>query len=216
MRRAALVLILPLLAGAGATPPLPPKHIIMPLFSRVFDFHTQEAFVVQPIQRTEREVLFEFLQKGETFDNWTRLVTVRAFRGLGASPLTTRDIATRLFDPKGCLKAGGVSVGPEEQVFDTLRRTIVVISCGRSPGNAYAGDKAGGGEQDFIYLFRDDAHLYTLQYAMRGSGFDRPPIDPATAGSVLSEQFGPVLLCAGPDQPGCQEAMIITSLNGGK
>jgi len=216
MRKRALLLLLPFLAGAGASPPLPPNHIVMPLFSRVFDFRTQDVFVAQPLQRNEQQVLVEFLQKGETFDNWTRLVTVRGFRGLGASPMTTRDIAARLFDPKGCLKAGGVAVGPEQTIAGPLRRSTVIISCGRSPGNAYAGDKAGGGEQDIMYLFRDDTHVYTLQYAMRGASFDAPPIDPAKAGAILNEQFGPVLLCATAEQPGCQEAMITTALHGGK
>ena len=214
MRRRAVLLFLPLLVGAAGAPALPSKHVVMPLFSRVFDFRTEDAFSAQPLQRNDQQVLLEFLSKGETFDTWTRLVTVRGFRGLGASPMTTREIATRLFDPKGCTKAGSLFVGPEEQVFGQLRRSVAVISCGHSPGNIYPGEKTGGGEQDFLYLFRDDAHLYTLQYAMRGSSFDAPPIDPARAGSILSEQFGPVLLCTGPDQPGCKETMISASRNG--
>lgn len=215
MRRRAGLLLLPLLVGAAAPQTLPPKHVVMPVFSRVFDFRTQDTFAAQPVQRNDRQVLLEFLSKGETFDTWTHLVTVRGFRGLGASPMTTREIATRLFDPKGCTKAGTLFVGPEEVVFGQLRRSFVVISCGHSSGNIYPGEKAGGGEQDFLYLFRDDAHLYTLQYAMRGSSFDTPPIDPARAEAILSEQFGPVLLCAGPDQPGCRDTMAIASRNGG-
>lgn len=216
MKRRALLPFLLLLIGATAAPGLPPSHIVMPLFKRVFDFRTQDRFVAQPLQRNEREVLLEFLPRGETFDTWTRLITVRGFRGLGASPMTTRQIATQLFDPKGCAKSGNLFVGPEEQISGLLRRTIVVISCGHSPGNIYPGEKMGGGEQDFIYLFRDEAHLYSLQYAMRGSGFDTPPIDPARAGSILSEQFGPVLLCVDANQPGCRETMSTNSPNGGK
>ena len=216
MKRAAALLALPFLIGAQAAPAGLSRPVVMPLFKRVFDFHTRFGFNPQPLQRNEREVLLEFLQTGETFDTWTRLITVRGFRDVGASPMSTREIATRLFDPKPCGASGNLFVGPEQTIRGALRRTVVTISCGHSPGYVYPGEKAGGGEQDFIYLFRDDQHVYTLQYAMRGPGFDKPPIAPAMAASILTEQFGEVRLCATDDDPGCKPALDFARKNGWK
>ena len=216
MKRRALFLALTILFGAQAVADTVSRPVVMPLFRRVFDFNVAAGFTPQPLQRNDKEVLVEFLQNGETFDTWTRLVTVRGFRGIGASPASTREIAAQLFDPKPCGKSGSLFVGPEQTVTGTLRRTVVTISCGRSSGTVYPGEKAGGGEQDFLYVFRDNLHVYTLQYAMRGPAFDKPPIDPARAEAILTEQFGDVRLCASADEPGCKRAMDFAATRGFK
>lgn len=203
--RLALILAAPWLAAAQSAAAPEPNHIVMPLFKRVLDFHIDATFAPQPLQRNATNVLLEFLAEGESFENWRRLVTVRALRGLGASATSTKDIARQLFDPKPCGTSGRLDVGIEQPVIGTLRRTVVVISCGRSPGTAFPGDKKGYGEQDFIYLFRDETNVYTLNYAVRGPGFDKPPINPATAEAVLTQQFGEVRLCGSVDEPGCKE-----------
>lgn len=203
--RWALILAVPLLAAAQSAAAPEPNHVVMPLLKRVLDFHIDATFAPQPLQRNATTVLLEFLVEGETFENWRRLVTVRALRGLGASTTSTKDIARQLFDPKPCGTSGRLDVGAEQPVVGPLKRSVVVISCGRSPGTAFAGDKAGQGEQDFIYLFRDDTNVYTLNYAVRGPGFDRPPIDPANAEAVLTQQFGEVRLCGSVNEPGCKE-----------
>jgi hypothetical protein len=45
------------------------------------------------VQRTNENngynILIEYISKSETFDNWTRMVTIQAYRGLGRSPATT-------------------------------------------------------------------------------------------------------------------------------
>lgn len=209
-------LALSVLLGAQAVADTVTRPVVMPLFRRVFDFRVPAGFAPQPLQRNEREILIEFLQNGETFDNWTRLITVRGFRGIGAGPLSTREIATRLFDPKPCGKSGSLYVGPEQPLVGMLRRSVVVISCGHSPGNVYPGEKQGGGEQGFIYVFRDELHIYTLQYAIRGPGFDTPPIEPAKAETLLRQQFGEVRLCATADEPGCKPAMDFAAAHGFK
>ena len=215
MKRLALV-ALSVLIGSQAVADTVYRPVVMPLFRRVFDFRVPAGFVPQPLQRNDKEVLVEFLQIGETFDTWTRLITVRGFRGLGASPLPTYEIATNLFDPKPCGPTGRVYIGPEKPIVGTLRRSVVVISCGPASGKAYAGEKAGGGEQDFIYLFRDDQHLYTLQYAIRGASFDKPPIDPSQADAILTAALGDVRLCASADEPGCKPAMDFAASRGFK
>lgn len=203
--RIALMFAAPLLAAAQPVAAPETNHVVMPLFKRVLDFHVDAAFAPQPLQRNARNVLLEFLVEGDTFDTWRRLVTVRALRDIGGSPMTTQDIARQLFDPKPCGRSGRLDIGTEQAMAGGLRRTVVVISCGRSSGSAFPGDKKGLGEQDFIYLFRDEAHVYTLNYAVRGAGFDKPPIDPASAEAVLAEQFGVVRLCGSVDEPGCKE-----------
>lgn len=207
---------LAVLIGSQAVADTGDRPVVMPLFRRVVDFRAPAGFTPQPLQRNDKEVLVEFLQNGETFDTWTRLITVRGFRGIGGSPMSTRDIATRLFDPKACGASGSLFVGPEQPVVGTLRRSVVVISCGRASGGTYAGEKAGGGEQDFLYVFRDDLHIYTVQYAMRGPSFDKPPIDPAKGEAILNGALGEVRLCASADEPGCQRAMDFAAAHGFK
>ena len=61
----------------------------VPLFGRTLSFQLPSGMVVANNKRNDTHVLIEYVPKGETLGNWTRLVTVQAYRGLGAAQETT-------------------------------------------------------------------------------------------------------------------------------
>lgn len=68
-------------------------------------------------KRSDTNVLMEFVPKGETLANWTRLVTVQAYRGLGESPRSSADIARQEFYPEACNIGPIYRDGGERVVF---------------------------------------------------------------------------------------------------
>lgn len=141
-------------------------------------------------------VLVEYVPRGQNVGNWTRMATVQAYRGLGASATPTAAIARQAFYPASC-RAGPIYRDFGEQtVAPGMRRTLVAIGCASLPEGAYPQALKGAGEQDFIMIFRDAETVYTLNYAERGAPFagKAPPHDPARTAEVLRAQFGDVAL----------------------
>lgn len=141
-------------------------------------------------------VLIEYVPKGQNVGNWTRMVTVQAYRGLGASPTPTAAIARQAFYPASCRTGPIYRDFGERPVAPGVRRTLVAIGCASLPAGAYPKSLKGAGEQDFIMIFRDAETVYTLNYAERGAPFSgkAPPRDPASTAEILTAQFGDVRL----------------------
>lgn len=166
------------------------------LYGRTLSFTLPAGMTLVYDKGDGTTVLKEYVPQGETFTNWTRMVTIQAYRGLGSDPASTAEIAQRAFYPAAC------KVGPiyrdngERSVGDGLQRSLVVNGCASLPPGAYPEALAGAGEQDFILIFRDDETIYTLNYAVRGKPFagKAPPIDIATAEAVIKNMFGEVRL----------------------
>lgn len=168
----------------------------IPLFTRTLAFQLPADIVVANRQQNGTNVLIEFVPRGETLANWTRLVTIQAYRGLGASPLTSAEIAHSAFYPAACSNGPLYRVGAEGEAAPGLRRTIVATGCASLPAGAYPQALAGAGEQDFIMMFRDVETIYTINYAVRGVPFapSRPPIALGSGEAVLRGVFGVVRL----------------------
>jgi len=194
-------LLVPLLAGSsiGATaapsaPPAVPTRI--DLFDRRLEFVLPTNFVRVTNKVNGTNALIEFAPKGETTANWTQMVTVQAYRGLGRSPHPTSAIARQAFYPAAC------KIGPiygdfgEKLLKGDLKRTIITNGCASLPAGAYPKALKGAGEQDFIMLFRDSETVYTLNIAVRGASFagKAPPIDVARSAEILATHFGMVRL----------------------
>ena len=140
--------------------------------------------------------LIEYVPKGETVANWTRLVTIQAYRGLGTSPQPTAQIARQAFYPAAC-KVGLIYQDNGEKPFaGGLKRSLVINGCASLPPGAYPKALAGAGEQDFILIFRDNDTIYTLNYAVRGKPFagKAPPIALASGETLLRDVFGEIRL----------------------
>ena len=188
-----LALAVPL-SAAGPAPTAGLQRV--PLLGRTLVFRLPAGLVQANNRNNGTNVLIEYVLRGETLANWTRLVTIQAYRGLGASPRTTADIARSAFYPAAC-RNGPIYRDSGEQAFAPgIKRSIVANGCAALPPGAYPEALPGAGEQDFIMVFRDAQSIYTLNYAVRGAPFSGkpPPIPVASAAARLSEVFGNVTL----------------------
>jgi hypothetical protein len=168
----------------------------VPLLGKTLAFTLPTGFVRSTDENNGTNVLIEYLPAGENFENWTRLVTIQAYRGLGQDPRPTAEIARAAFYPAAC-KVGPIYLDlGEKTVAPGLKRTLVVDGCASLPDGAYPQALKGAGEQDFLMIFRDGETIYTLNYAERGEPFKgkSPPRPNANAEKILAEVFGPVTL----------------------
>lgn len=168
----------------------------VPLYGRTLSF-TLPADMQRANDRdngTNR--LIEYTPRGETVANWTRLVTIQAYRGLGTSPQSTGQIARQAFYPAACEVGLIYQDNGEKALGDGLKRTLVINGCASLPPGAYPKALAGAGEQDFILIFRDSDTIYTLNYAVRGKPFagKAPPIALADAEKLIKDIFGDIRL----------------------
>lgn len=168
----------------------------VPLFERTLTFQLPAGMAVANDKRNDTHVLIEYVPKGETLDNWTRLVTIQAYRGLGASPEPTASIARRAFYPAACKIGPIYHDGGEQSMRSGLTRSVIANGCASLPAGTYPKALKGAGEQDFIYMFRDAETIYTLNYAVRGAPFagKSPPVVVDGGEALLREIFGKVAL----------------------
>lgn len=173
----------------------------VPLFGRVLSFTLPAGMDVANRRDNGTNVLIEYVPRGETLGNWTRLVTIQAYRGLGRSPLSSAEIARQAFFPATCNRGPIWRDSGEQAIERGLTRSVIVTGCASLPRGAYPRALPGAGEQDFIYMFRDAETiytLYTLNYAVRGAPFavNAPPVPIDTAEALLRQTFGVVSLRA--------------------
>ena len=215
MKLRGLLTILASLSLAGfatASTEAPPTNFVIRLYARVLGFHLPAGFRAVAPHSDGRQFLMEIVPEGETVENWTRLITIRATRGIPAD-LASADIAKRVFDPASCTQGHLYRDFGERKVEGSLRLSVLAIGCGALPPGAYPAALSGAGEQDFILMFRDDDAIYTLNYAVRGAPFsgDHPPIDPALAEATLRAQFGTARVCATASETGCTDIIAADS-----
>lgn len=166
------------------------------LLGKTLSFALPQGFTRTTNQNNGTNVLIEYLPAGETFADWTRLVTIQAYRGLGKDPRSTAEIARSAFYPAAC-KVGPIYLDlGEKTVAPGLKRTLVVNGCASLPAGAYPQALKGAGEQDFLMIFRDGETIYPLNYAERGKPFQgkAPPRPNADIEKILTETFGQVTL----------------------
>jgi hypothetical protein len=192
-----LALLIAAPASAREKSAVPPNPAVStPLFGRILSFRLPAQMVLTTDKRNDTHVLMEYIPKGQTVANWTRMVTIQAYRGLGASTRTSADIAKSAFFPAACVKGPIYRNQGEKVMTKNLKRSIIVNGCASLPVGAYPKVMAGAGEQDFIMMFRDADTIYALNYAVRGAPFHgkSPPVDITTAEEILEREFGTVNL----------------------
>jgi hypothetical protein len=169
---------------------------IVPLYGRTLTFILPADMVRANDKDNGTNRLIEYTPRGETVANWTRLVTIQAYRGLGTSPQPTGQIARQAFYPAACKVGLIYQDNGEKALGGGLKRTLVINGCASLPPGAYPKALAGAGEQDFILIFRDSDTIYTLNYAVRGKPFagKAPPIALADAEKLLKDMFGEIAL----------------------
>ena len=197
MRPLVLALVGLTLAASGTAHAGPaPSYQSIALPGGTLSFVLSSEFVRVTDKNNGTNVLIEYVPRGQSVANWTRMVTVQAYRGLGASLAPTAEIARQAFYPAAC------RVGPiyhddgAMAVRKGLTLSVIANGCASLPAGAYPKALKGAGEQDFIMMFRDANTIYTLNYAERGKPFTgkAPPRDPEQSNQILREIFGIVSL----------------------
>lgn len=194
MKRAITILFAASLSVTATAAPVPSARVS--LFARTLVFKLPAGFVLANEKRNDTHVLIELVPQGEGLANWKRMITIQAYRGLGASSLSSAQIARQAFYPAACKKEPLYRDQGEKAFGPKLKRSIIVNGCASLPPGAYPKALAGAGEQDFIMMFRDADTIYTLNYAVRGKSFAGKalPVALDSAEGFLQEIFGRVSL----------------------
>lgn len=195
-------------ALAAEAPAVP--NTVIALYGRVLGFNLPDGFVAQAPKSNGTNFLMEFVPEGETVENWTRLVTIQAYKGAGQQATSSADIARSAFEPRACTTGPVYLFGGEQVQHGTLKRSLVVNGCAALPPGAYPKAMAGASERDAILLFRDADNLYALNYAERSPLARKTvPFTLATATAKLAAMYGEVRLCASASEPGCKQVIAI-------
>lgn len=198
-----LAAALPARAQAPAAPKGTPKGtpqgappaaftVISPIYGQLVRFSMPSNFAVAYENAKDGNYIREAVLKGETVNAWTQMITVTGAKGLAGN----RQITPESF--AGSIAAGFKQACPD--TFDTKpfgatrfgdRDGFVVVGgCGRVAGSA-----GKHSETALIIAVRGSADVYTIQWAERAPGADKPAIDDARWQDRLSK-LNPIMFCA--------------------
>lgn len=170
-----------------------------PAFGREVQFHVFGTFEPAYEAKNDRQMIMEFVPRGETVENWTRMITFSAFKGPGASPISTAEMQQRFFNTvKGCEVANFSRVIASGRLADGTEYNLSSNGCGSTAAGGYRGAVSGRGEQFLALLLRDDQNVAVLQYAERGKGFvpGEEPVPDALVEAMMS-RFRSIAFCRG-------------------
>jgi len=194
MRTISVAIAGALLAGSAAHA----RPVQVPVLELTLSFNLPDGMAEVTNRNNGTNVLIEYVPRGETTANWTRMVTIQAYRGLGRSSASSGDIARQAFYPAACRVGPIYRDGGERILASGMKRSVIANGCASLPAGAYPRALKGAGEQDFILMFRDADSIYTLNYAVRGAPFagKRPPVPVETGEALLRQVLGEVSLTA--------------------
>lgn len=194
MRMVIFAIASAVLAGTAAQA----RPVQVPVLDKTLNFTLPDGMAEMTNRNNGTNVLIEYVPRGETTGNWTRMVTIQAYRGLGRSPASSAEIARQAFYPAACRVGPIYRDGGERILPSGLKRSVIANGCASLPAGAYPRAMKGAGEQDFILMFRDADSIYTLNYAVRGAPFagKRPPVPVETGEALLRQVLGEVSLVA--------------------
>jgi hypothetical protein len=174
-----------------------PVRIQFQLFERLISIALPHHFLPSYQEQQGGAFIAEFAPDGESTATWTHLVTLRALHGLGRAPVSSEVVADRLFNPRVCINGPLYKNFGERQFQPGIKVTTIALGCAALPVGAYPEAMAGAGEQDFVWLFRDETNFYAVKWSVRGAPWPvgQPPIPLAAAERELAA-LGPVQLCA--------------------
>ncbi|WP_116968806.1 hypothetical protein [Blastomonas sp. UPD001] len=174
-----------------------------PVFGREVRFHLFGTFEPAYEAKNDRQMILEFVPQGESVQNWTRMITLSAFRGTGSAPISTAEMQQRFFNTnRGCETASFSRVIASGRFADGTEYNLSSNGCGSTAAGGYPGAVSGRGEQFVALLLRDAENVAVLQYAERSAGFDadKPPIGDDAVEAVMS-RFRSIAFCRGKAVP---------------
>lgn len=165
---------------------------IAPIFSQLLVMSQPVNFVAAFEKTAGDRYIREAVPKGESVEQWTKMLTVTGAKGLAAdAELTPEGFAGLLANgfKKNCpdtfdsMPLGRLHIGDSEGF-------AAVAGCG-----SYKSDAGVHGETALIVTIRGEHDYYTIQWAERAqAAAEKPAIDKAAWMKRLSE-IGPVRLC---------------------
>ncbi len=212
---AALGLLLVGSASAHAqtppTPKTPPASftVISPIFGQLVRFSMPSAFAPAAFEKTNGpSYIREAVLKGETVQGWTQMITVTGAKGLAGNPQVTPEsfaVSMAAGFKKACPDTFAVKpLGAQK--FGDQDGFVAVAGCGRIET---AADRHG--ETALLVVVKGSTDYYTIQWAERVPGADKPAVNDARWQDRLNK-LQPIRFC--PIVPG--EAMPYPSCVGGR
>ncbi len=182
-------------AQTAPAPALPTSFIVIsPIYDQLVRFSMPSNFVTAYENTNGPSYIREAVLRGETVQQWTQMITVTGAKGLAAK-VTPQQFAGALaggfqkacpdtFDAKGL---GATKFGDQEAF-------VAVVGCGRDNSSA---DKHG--ETALLIAVKGSADIYSLQWAERSAGADKPALADPKWQERLSK-LNPIRFC--PIVPG--------------
>lgn len=177
-------------------------RVNLPLFESVLSFDLFAPFEPAFAAETPEQILMEYAAQGDNVEDWSRLITVLGFKGLGTSaPVTTEKLLKDLTSNTGkCLDGFSGEILEQGQLTNGATYALTFLSCASVSPESYPGASADNGEQYVSYFFRDDKNLYSLQYALRDRSGGPLALNADTAKAIV-KKFGDISLCSKTDNP---------------
>jgi hypothetical protein len=165
---------------------------IAPIFSQILVMSQPVDFVAAFEKTSGDRYIREAVPKGETVEQWTKMLTVTGAKGLASDAEMTPELLAGLLAngfKKSCpdtfdsMPLGRLHIGESEGF-------AAVAACG-----SYTAEKGKHGETALILAIRGTQDYYTIQWAERAApSAEKPVIDKAAWMKRLSA-IGPVKLC---------------------
>jgi len=190
-------------------------QLVLPLYGRILSMQLPAPFEPAYQAQNQNQFIQEYVPQGENLEDWSEMITIMSFKGIGRSPKTTEEIARLLgMSGKGCKQGWAAELLENKRISDDLELAVTFGSCNAILPTAYPGASDKKSEQTVGYLFRDNQNLYIVQYARRDSN-DGSPALPLNVENALTAtpDFKKINLCRS-DSPveKCKEALTIDHL----
>lgn len=167
-------------AMAQQAPAAPPALITatMPIYTQLVRFPVPSGYAPAFSKNNEGKFyIFEMVPKGETVERWTSMMTITGQNGAVTTIPPLRDYIGNFFSryQKACTKTFSAKPVSDANVNGHVA-VFVYFSCGQLLKAGYGPE--GYSESVVIAFIQGAKDLYTVQWASRGTGQDKPiPFD---------------------------------------
>lgn len=135
----------------------------------------------------------ESVLEGESFDRWSRMITITGAKGVSLRPeVTPKSFATNIAAHfQSACPASFSAQGLGDGRIDGADMFVAVASCGISPTRD--GNRS---ETTLIVVIKGSSDYYTIQWAERGAPSDTPLAIDAAHWRGKYQELTPIKLCA--------------------
>lgn len=185
------------MAMAQQAPAAPPTFVTatMPVYAQMIRFRVPVSYAPAFSKNNEGKFyIFEMVPKGETVERWTSMMTITGQNGAVTAIPPLRDYIGNFFSryQKACPKTFSAKPISDIKINGHVA-VLVYFSCGQLLKAGYGPE--GHSESVVIAFIQGTKDLYSVQWASRGTGQDKPiPFDAAKWQDKL-DMLNAVRLC---------------------